>query len=281
MTNDFQIYIESAITSLPVPSFHPRLAKGQRVGKEKRNYRDKIPVLFQTSDYQEALWEVTKVRPTKHGFDLLLGYRIGTFFGLGPSRVIVTRELKDFWETNKVNAGFAYTLPAGRTTLKRIRKRLGYNFRKAMSKYWMDRLGDLGTMRPRDFAVKHGIAREVAFDTRRRLLGKVAREKGWWNQPAILEFLRSDVKVREISEKLGVSLTQACRLRMRAQQKSGPSGVLPANATIQEAKGWWRTPEKVAILLSDASLGEIAEKLGVNRRQVSRLQFKARLDYGS
>jgi hypothetical protein len=218
MTNDFQIYIESKFSSLPVPSFHPRLPKGPRGSTDDSKQRAKIPVLFQARDFQDALWDVTMVRATKHGFDLLLGYRAEGPFWFGPPRVICTSELKDFWERNRAKTGgLTYDLPAGRTTLKRVRRRLGFHFRKDVSKFWMDRLADLKTMRARDFAAKHDCALAVVLDTRRRLVGRVAREIGWWNKPAIVEFLLSGVTRREIAEKLGISLTQASRLRTQAQ----------------------------------------------------------------
>lgn len=271
MTNDFQIYIESKFSSLPVPYFHPPTSKERR--KRETKDRKNIPVLFQTTDHEGKLWDVTQARETKHGFDLLMGYRSGPEFNFSPSRVIATAELTAFWEKNKCcYEGLTYDLPAGRTTLKRVRQRLGCSFRKDISKFWMDRLEDLKSLKLRDFCAKHKVSYCMAKAARLKLVGRTAREIGWWNKPTIIEYLRSGVMVRQISEKLGISRTQASRLRIRAQLKAQPARKLEASGPLSRGKFWWRSPDVMEILLSKKSPAEIAGKLGINLLQVSRLR---------
>jgi hypothetical protein len=214
MTNDYQIDIYSELSSLPVPSFLPRPVRELR--KQPKPKRVRV-FLFQTQDTFGKTWNVEQVRPTHHGFDVLYGQKEG-LPGSIP-RLICTTELREFWDAHKATYDAAtYDLPMGRTTIKRARKKLGFNRGKDLSKFWMDRIHDLKTMTPREFAAKHNLTVSMAFDARARLLGRSARQLGWWKTPSIVQFLRSGVICREIKEKLGVSLTHAHRLRKRACQ---------------------------------------------------------------
>ena len=62
-------------------------------------------------------------------------------------------------------------LPAGRTTLKRLRRRLGFHYFEDKSEFWWDRIGDLETYSAREFAKLHDVDVQVVFDTRTKLLG--------------------------------------------------------------------------------------------------------------
>jgi hypothetical protein len=278
MTNDYQLNIYSELSSSPVPNFLPRIPKSLR-GQTQTN-KPKLPILFTVNDYKGILCFITQVRPTNHGFDVLYGYPETKFFGLGPQRLISTRELFDFWEKYRTSTEFVtYDLPIGRTTIKRARKRLGFNFRTDTSKFWMDRLEELKAMPVREFAAKHGVNAAVAGDMRRKLVGNTARPVGWWNKPTILQYLRSGVTLTQICEKLGVKHTQACRLRTMAQQKGNAK--IKRNTPVALTEGWWRTPETIATLLSGAPLAEIATKLGIANMQASRLRGTARRIYAT
>lgn len=280
MTNDYQLNIYSELSSSPVPSFLPRLPKSLRGQTKSNKPKRELPVLFTVNDYKGTLCFITQTRPTNHGFDVLYGYPENKIFGYGPQRLISTRELVDFWEKYRTSTEFlTYDLPVGRTTIKRARKRLGFNFRVDTSKFWMDRLEELKTLPVRDFAAKHGVSPGIVFDTRRKLLGKVSRDSFWWNKPAILAYLRSGASLDQIAAKLGVKHTQACRLRTIAQQKGKVK--IEANTPITQAEGWWRTPENLAVLLSGSPLDEIATKLGIKKMQASRLRGIARRTYGA
>src|ERR1022692_1313838 len=53
--------------------------------------------------------------------------RLGSYRG-GLPRLIATQPLIDFWEANRTKRdGVLFDLPAGRTTLKRVRRHLGFH----------------------------------------------------------------------------------------------------------------------------------------------------------
>lgn len=180
----------------------------------------KYPILGQVRDVEDAVWDVRDIRTTKHGFDLLFGSPVSMpVHRWGPPRLIATRSLYDFWDANRTKRdGAIYDLPAGRTTIKRIRRRLGFHSLKDLSKFWHARIEDLQKLSARDFASKHDVNIRVVFETRYKLLGKQARDLNGWHDPATLEVLRSNLTLREMGEKLGISISHAKRLRDRARQ---------------------------------------------------------------
>jgi hypothetical protein len=169
-------------------------------------------------DIDGAVWEARHIRTTKYGFDLIIGAhwpRRGSY-RMGPARLLATQPLVDFWEANRLNHdGMVFDLPAGRTTLKRLRRRLGFNYFGALSEFWQERIEDLKTLSAREFAKRHDVNLEVVFDTRRKLLGIRARPLDWWKKPLPLQVLRSKIPLREVGEKLGISISHAKRLRDR------------------------------------------------------------------
>ena len=93
MTNDYQIDIYSELSSLPVPSFLPRPTPQGPKPKRQLTY------LFQTQDLYGKTWFVEQVRSTRHGFDVVFGQKEGE--PLRISRLVYTKELRDFWEKHK------------------------------------------------------------------------------------------------------------------------------------------------------------------------------------
>ena len=177
------------------------------------------PVLFQVRDVENDLWDVREIRATRHGFDVLYGspvYRLSNYRS-GPC-LIVTKELFAHWEANKTNRdGALFDLPAGRTTLKRARSRLGLNDNQDLKDYWNERIHELETLSAREFAARHNLDVGLVFDSRLRVLGKRARELNWWRTPDTLDILRSNITLREVGEKLGIGTTHAKRLRDRTR----------------------------------------------------------------
>ena len=120
-------------------------------------------------------------------------------------------------QANKTNRdGALFDLPAGRTTLKRARRRLGLNDNQDLKDYWNERIPELETLSAREFAARHNLDVGLVFDSRLRVLGKRARELNWWRTPDTLDILRSNITLREVGEKLGIGTTHAKRLRDRA-----------------------------------------------------------------
>jgi hypothetical protein len=181
----------------------------------------KYPIFGQVTDVDGDVWDVRDARGTKHGFELYFGSPAndhGAYSG-GLPRLIATRALWEFWDANRVKShGFLFDLPAGRTTLKRVRRRFGFNFDQDWEEFWEDRLEDLALLTPRKFAAKHGVTVENAFDRRTKMLGTRARPIGWWRKPEIVAVLLSGLYLREMGEKLDISSSQAFRLRRQAQE---------------------------------------------------------------
>jgi hypothetical protein len=80
-------------------------------------------ILGQVVDVEGSLWDVWRIRDTRHGFDLLFGSpaRPSVYRG-GLPRLIVTRALADFWEAHQTKQRVLFDLPAGRATLKCVRR---------------------------------------------------------------------------------------------------------------------------------------------------------------
>lgn len=180
----------------------------------------KFPILGQVQDVEGAVWDVRDIRTTKHGFDLLFGSPASMpIHRWGLPRLIATKSLYDFWDANRTKRdGAIYDLPAGRTTIKRIRHRLGFHSLKDLSKFWRARIKDLQELNAREFAAKHSVPIFTVFEMRYRLLGRKARNLDWWHDATALEVLRSDITLREMGEKLDISISHAKRLRDRACQ---------------------------------------------------------------
>ena len=92
-----------------------------------------------------------------------------------------------------------FDLPAGRTTLKQVRRRLGFNVLKDKLKFWKERIHDLKTLSAREFAARHNVNVQVVFDTRTKVVGRRARPLGWWRKPRTLKLLLSDIALREMA----------------------------------------------------------------------------------
>jgi hypothetical protein len=177
----------------------------------------KYPRLGEVTDFYGEPWDIRQIRPTRHGFDLLYGSRVSErdLTG-GLLRLIPTRELRDFWHTNraKTNA-VTYDLPAGRTTLKRARQRFGFNHLDDMTEFWTERIVDLDRLSPREFAAKHGVTYQLTVARRRTILGKRLRPIGWWRNPKHVGILLSALTLSQAGKKLGISTSQTHRLRRR------------------------------------------------------------------
>lgn len=195
----------------------------QGSGKHRQpTWKLKYPVIGETIDADGHLWYVRQVRETKHGFDLLFGSpesRVEPFPTRLP-RLIPTQSLKDFWEANKMlHDHTIYDLPAGRSTLKRVRRRFGFDVRKDSVKYWKAHIDDLRMLSARQVAAKHQINDCVIRQVRQKLLGKMTRDFGWWREARVMNILLSPLTLREMGKKLGIGTSHAARLRTRAREE--------------------------------------------------------------
>ena len=188
----------------------------------QRKHRGKTPIFGQVKDVNGDLWDIFEARNTKHGFELYFGHPAndhGAYWG-GLPPLIATEALRDFWDANRtVGHGFLFDLPAGRTTLKRVRRRLGFNFLNDATDFWTGRIEDLASLPTREFAIRHGVDVHVTREWRLKIVGKRAREFGWWRTPSICEILLSRLTLSQVGRKLGIGTSHAKRLRDRAKQE--------------------------------------------------------------
>jgi len=92
------------------------------------------PMLFQVPAFDGTFYDVYESRPTKHGFDLLFGYPTKAhrriYAKYNKTGLIPTAELVAYWEAHRIEDYVNFDLPAGETTLKRLRQRLGFNVKR-------------------------------------------------------------------------------------------------------------------------------------------------------
>jgi hypothetical protein len=209
------------------PSFLPRKPKAVKAWVLQQQAKRERATICQVRDVHGENWNVRQIRPTKHGFFLFFGSPAGRTWS-SSACLVATKELRNFWDANRTrHDGFMYDLPAGRTTIKRVRHALQFNFRHDWMKFWGDRMDDLKNMKARDFAVKHKIDPLVVFDMRNKILGRRARQIGWWREPRVLDILLAETTHRAAAAKLGIGTSQVFRLREQAR-KEIQSQVRPA-----------------------------------------------------
>jgi hypothetical protein len=188
-----------------------------------RQAHTKCPILGETRDVNGYLWDIRDIRATKHGFDLYFGTPNdhGAHRVCGNRRtMIVTEPLANFWYDNRLKGdGFLFDLPAGRSTVKRARRKLGLNFVDDRTEFWADRFDDLGSLSVREFAARHDVSQDVASHWRLKMVGPVARQLDWWRTPRIRTVLLSGTTLIRIGRKLGISTSHAFRLRIKAREE--------------------------------------------------------------
>lgn len=177
---------------------------------------------LQIQDVEGVLWQVREARPTAHGFDLLLGYPINPGAGkkvwMNLNRIVPTRALADYFHEHRADTYANFNLPATQSSLVAVRRKLGYNFDKDRQAIWRERLPDLKSLTPDEFAKRYQVSREQAVWWRRTLVGSNERAHHWWREPAVLELLHSRMSLSKLAEALGISRSYACQLRRQAVQ---------------------------------------------------------------
>ena len=210
---------------------------------KKRVFRDTEVVTIK--DALGLEWDIKEARVTKYGFDVYYGKRkdcTGYDVG-GPNRLIYTNELKAFWESCALkHDGTIFDLPAGRTTLKRARLALGFNWDKDSEKFWRKHKHELKTLTPREFETKHKHQEITGLrmsSWRLKIIGGKARPLGWWKEPEVLKLLLSEEKslnqVRaELKEQISTSQVFRLRLQAKSAYKISNGKVLPTAAVLEQ-----------------------------------------------
>ncbi len=89
---------------------------------------------IEVRDVNDLRWQVRETRPTKYGFDLLLGFLVNSDLpspnSPQPPRLIPTRKLVAFWKRRSNEGKGIYDLPATRAVLTKLRISLGFNHRE-------------------------------------------------------------------------------------------------------------------------------------------------------
>ncbi len=172
-------------------------------------------------------WDIKEARATNYGFDLYYGRRHnpGPYEVCGPLRLIYSNELKTFWEKCALrHDGTIFDLPAGRTTLKRARIALGFNWDKDSERFWRKHKEDMRTLTPRQFEKKHkdlDLTGDRMSAWRLRMLGGRARQLDWWRTPETLKVLLAEgatLKQIRAGIKEKISSSHAHRLRLKAHR---------------------------------------------------------------
>lgn len=259
-------------------------------------------MLTQVVDINNILWDVRYLRSTKHGFDLLFGFRANpSCHSLlrGPARLIVTPQLKDFLGANSTaKNGVLFDLPIGHAALQVVRRRLGFHpppKTRRPRNWWLEPepLAILISGMPdRQIAEQLGICAVHAVRLRKQALvlrnkpsqsanEQISRPLNWWRQPKTLELLTSSHKESHIAAKLGISSGYAGRLRAKACvllniPRSGRTKTTTQPGPLE----WWQEPATLQILVSGLTLGEIAQQLEIGPAHAARLRILARAHLG-
>lgn len=104
-------------------------------------------------------------------------------------------------------------LPCGRTTIKRLRRELGHDWRAEQEGWWLERLEDMDRLTGAQFAARHDVSEARVCQVRVAVLGPRQRPAGWWRDPEIAALLAGPLPRQHIAEVLGISLGAVGRLR--------------------------------------------------------------------
>ncbi|MFL5244112.1 MAG: hypothetical protein ACJ8FY_18565 [Gemmataceae bacterium] len=178
----------------------------------------KKPILGKVTDAFGVRWDIGKIRPTRHGFPILLGWRQGHARGrcFGRSSVILTRALARYLKGVRANPAKA-DLPICFASIVNLRKRLGHHWTKDRRRWWEERQGDLSNLTEPQFAKKYRRKSSVVRYARIRVVGRIRRREGWWQTDETLAVLRSAQTHRIAAKELGISLMTVRRLRDQAK----------------------------------------------------------------
>src|SRR5258708_39963630 len=117
----------------------------------------KKPILGKVTDAFGVRWDIDEVRPTMHGFSILLGWRHGHPRGrcFGRSSVILTRALARYLKLFRANPAKA-ELPISFASIVNLRKKLGHHWTKDRRRWWEERQEDLSQLT--DLALRRSIS---------------------------------------------------------------------------------------------------------------------------
>jgi hypothetical protein len=120
-------------------------------------------IIDQATDWRGVVWDVRERRPTRHGFDVLVGWPAGAPRGRGGRgvAVILTAELAHYLGQTRLRD---VDLPIGKSTAKRLRAELGVRW--SWDAWWDARRDDLLSMTLEVFCSRHGCSMGAASQRR-------------------------------------------------------------------------------------------------------------------
>lgn len=126
----------------------------------------KAQIIGCATDWQGVTWDVRDRRPTRHGFDVLIGWPQGAERGKGGRgvAVIISAELASYLTETRLRDS---DLPIGSTTIKRLRHEVGASW--AWNDWWAARVADLLALTLEAFCSKHGCSMGAASQRRSAL----------------------------------------------------------------------------------------------------------------
>jgi transposase/uncharacterized protein YerC len=176
-----------------------------------------LPAPGQALDIWGDPWVVSEARATRHRFDILFG-RPPNSGRRGPA-VIVTEPLAAHLAAHRHTPG-QLALPIGNTTIKRLRRLLGFHWRIDRAEWWERRVDDLATLTTGAFAERHAVSAGAVVQARQALLGESRqRPDGWWRHPEMAAILLADKPRADIADHLGISVGAVGRLRWALRQE--------------------------------------------------------------
>ena len=171
--------------------------------------RPRATVIGFTTDIDGAAWAVRERRPTRHGFDVELGWPADRVpgpgnKGVGSPRVILTDALARYLRGTPRNHDI--DLPIGHGIVARFRKAVRMDYRTQRARWWDAHLEELKALDAATFAARHGLKPDAVTLKRRQLLGTswIQRPARWWRRPENVRILQT-LPTREAAERFGVS----------------------------------------------------------------------------
>ncbi|MBU0602723.1 MAG: hypothetical protein KKD25_10035 [Gammaproteobacteria bacterium] len=123
-------------------------------------------IIGRAADWSGVEWDVRERRPSRHGFDVMIGWPHGEPRGQGGRgvAVILTVELARYLIDTRPRE---IDLPIGLTAAKRLRRVLGVSW--SWDDWWQARSGDLLSMTLEAFAARHGCSTGAASQRRKEM----------------------------------------------------------------------------------------------------------------
>lgn len=115
------------------------------------------------TDWQGVAWDVRERRPTRHGFDVLIGWPAGEPRGRAGRGVatILTVELAHYLGQTRLRD---IDLPIGLTAARRLRRVIGLAW--SWDEWWAKRREDLLSLTLEAFCARHGCSMGAASQRR-------------------------------------------------------------------------------------------------------------------